>query len=115
MQFVAKARYVRTSQYKMRPIADVIRGKNVAYVLNWLTTFPLKRAESIEKLVKSAAANARNLSDIAPADLFVKEIRVDQGPMFRYFKPGAMGRTNMYKKRLSHMSIILEPIAKKED
>ena len=40
--------------------------------------------------------------------LVIKDIRVDQGPMFRYFKPGAMGRANIYRKRLSHMSVIVE-------
>ncbi len=110
MQFVAKARYIRYSPYKMRPLVDVVRGKSVSYVLNWLTTYPLKRALPIEKMIKSAVANAK----MTPAELVIKDIRVDQGPMFRYFKPGAMGRTGIYRKRLSHMSVILEPIAKRE-
>ena len=110
MQFVAKARYIRYSPYKMRPLVDVVRGKNVSYVLNWLTTYPLKRALPIEKMIKSAVANAK----MTPAELVIKDIRVDQGPMFRYFKPGAMGRTGIYRKRLSHMSVVLEPIAKRE-
>lgn len=115
MQFVAQARYIRLSPYKMRPLVDVIRGKNVKYALDWLATYAVKRSLPIEKMIKSAVANAQNLNAIAPADLFIKEVRVDEGPMFRYFKPGAMGRSNIYRKRSCHMKITLESIAKKKD
>jgi large subunit ribosomal protein L22 len=104
----ASARYIRYSPYKLRPIADVIRGKPVTYALYWLATYPVKRALPIEKALKSAIANAQSARGIAPAELFIKEIRIDQGPIHRYFKPGAMGRANPYRKRLSHMKIILE-------
>jgi large subunit ribosomal protein L22 len=112
--FVAKARYVRTSHYKMRPLVDVVRGKNVAYALNWLSSCALKKAEPIKKLIESAAANAKSLQNLDLHDLVIADIRVDQGPMFRYFKPGAMGRANIYRKRLSHMSVIVEPVTSKE-
>lgn len=115
MHFVAKARYLRFSPYKMRLLVDVIRGKNVKYALDWLATYPVKRATPIEKMIKSAAANAHQLGSMAPADLFIKEIQVDEGPMFRYFKPGAMGRSNIYRKRSCHMKVTLESIARKKD
>ena len=115
MQFIASARFIRYSPYKMRPLVDVVRGKDVAYALNWLATYSVQRATPVEKLIRSAAANAQNLEHIAMADLFVKEIRVDQGPSISYFKPGAMGRPNPYKKRLSHMKVVLAPIASKKD
>lgn len=115
MQFVAKARYVRISHFKMRPLADVVRGKNVAYALNWLSTCALKKAVPIQKLIQSAAANAKSLQNLDSNELVVKEIRVDQGPMFRYFKPGAMGRANIYRKRLSHVSVVVEPVMSKEN
>lgn len=115
MQIIAKARYISYSPYKLRPLADVIRGKNVKYAMNWLATCATKRATPVEKVLKSAAANAKNLKSLEPAELFIKEIQVDEGPMFRYFKPGAMGRSNIYRKRFSHMKVILEPIAKEKD
>ncbi len=115
MQFVAKARYIRISHFKMRPLADVVRGKNVAYALNWLSTCALKKAVPIQKLIQSAAANAKSLQNLDSNELVVKEIRVDQGPMFRYFKPGAMGRANIYRKRLSHVSVVVEPVMSKEN
>lgn len=114
MQFEAKARYLRFSPYKLRPLVDVVRGKDVVYALNWLTTYPVRKAEPIRKLIQSAAANARSLQNVDLAQLKIKDIRVDGGPIFRYFKPGAMGRANIYRKRLSHMSVVLETIKDKE-
>ncbi|MCX5922256.1 MAG: 50S ribosomal protein L22 [Candidatus Dependentiae bacterium] len=114
-KYVAIARYIRISPYKLRPIADVIRGKNVQYALNWLATCALKKVEPIHKVLKSAAANALQLGKVEAAQLTVKEIRIDQGPIIRYFKPGAMGRANIQRKRLSHMSVIVEPVANKKE
>lgn len=116
MQFSAKARNVRYSPYKLRSIVDAVRGKNVDYALNVLVTTPLKKVEPVKKLIQSAAANAKNLKSIEPLGLVIKDIRVDEGPMYRYFKPGAMGRADVQRRRFSHISIILESIeGKKED
>ena len=112
MQFVAKARYIWYSPYKLRPLADVIRGKDAVSALNWLTTYKTKRAVSIKKVVESAVANARSLKNISPKDLSIKKIFIDQGPIHRYFKPGAMGRAMIQRKRLCHISVILESKAK---
>ena len=61
-------------------------------------------------MVESAVANAKNLQQMQAADLVIKDIRVDHGPTYKYFKPGAMGRANLQKKRSSHMSIELQSI-----
>lgn len=114
MQFVASARYIRLSPYKMRPLVDVIRGQSVQQALGWLNTYQSKRALPIEKMIRSAAANAQHLNNMKPADLIVREIIVDEGPMFRYFKPGAMGRSNIYRKRSCHMKVTLESIKEKD-
>lgn len=108
MQFTAKASYIRYSPYKLRPLADVIRGKSATFALGWLTTYRNQRTESLKKLVESVVANAKNLKNVGIEDLSVKEVRVDQGPIFRYFKPGAQGRAMPQRKRLSHISIIME-------
>ena len=110
MQFGARAKYIRYSPYKLRPLADVLRGKNVRYALNWLSTCSLKKVRPIQKLIESAAANAKSLQNVEFGDLIVKKICVDQGPTHRYFKPGAMGRANPCKKRLSHISVVLEKV-----
>jgi large subunit ribosomal protein L22 len=107
MNFVAKALYVRFSPFKLRPLVDVIRGKNVYAALNWLNTCQLKRIVPIKKLIESAAANAKSLKNIDVTDLTIQEIKVDHGPTFDYFKPGAMGRANVQKKRSSHLQVRL--------
>jgi len=115
MQFSAKARNIHYSPYKLRPLVDAIRGKNVGYALNVLVTTPLKKAVPIKKLIQSAAANAKNLKNIEAQELVIKDIRVDEGPMFRYFKPGAMGRAEVQRRRFSHISVVLESNEGKED
>jgi len=112
MQFVAKAKYIHHSPYKLRPLADVVRGKNVKFALDWLTTFPVRKSEPLKKVIASAAANAKNLHDLSSENLAIKEIRIDQGPIMRYFKAGAMGRANIQRKRFSHISVILEDLVK---
>jgi large subunit ribosomal protein L22 len=111
MEFRAVAKYVRYSPYKLRPLADIIRGKNAQYAINWLTTYPAKRMLPIKCVLASACANAKSLQNLTPAELLVKEIRIDQGPIFRYFKPGAMGRANIQRKRLSHIQVIVEKLS----
>lgn len=108
MRFIAKAKYISYSPYKLRPIVNVIRGKDVLYALNWLSTYRTQRAVPIQKIIESAAANARNNGNIEMNLLKIKEIRVDQGPIRRYFKPAAMGRAAPQRKRLCHLSVILE-------
>ena len=108
MQFVAKARYVWYSPYKLRPLADVVRGKSAFYALGWLETYKTKRSVPLKKALESAVANAKNLKNIDSKNLSIKEIRIDQGPIHRYFKPGAMGRAMIQRKRLCHISVILE-------
>jgi large subunit ribosomal protein L22 len=115
MQFTAKARYIRFSPYKLRPIVDVVRGKDAQQALYWLKTHAVKKAEPITKMISSAVANAKNATPaLQTHDLVIKDIRVDQGPILKYFKPGAMGRATIQRRRFSHMSIILESAVKQE-
>ena len=108
MQFVAKAKYVWYSPYKLRPLVDVVRGKDVSHAVGWLTTYGTKKSAPIKKLIESAAANAKNLNNLEAGSLLVKEIRVDQGPIYKYFRPGAQGRAMPQRKRLCHISVTLE-------
>ncbi len=110
MQFCAKARFIKFSPYKLRPVADVIRGKNAQYALNWLATHVTQRTEPVAKVLKSAVANAVQQGKCDPTQLVITDLRVDQGPMFRYFKPGAMGRSTILRKRLSHIQVVVQPV-----
>ena len=108
MRFVAKALYVPFSPYKIRLLANVVRGKPIVYALGWLQTYKNRRVSPLQKVIESAVANAKNLKNVDPSDLLIKEIFVDQGPTHRYFKPGAMGRAMIQRKRLCHISVTLE-------
>jgi large subunit ribosomal protein L22 len=110
MQFKAIAKYIKCSPYKLRPIVDVVRGKIAQYALDWLAVYPAQKATPIRKAIESAVANAKNLSQIAVTDLKVSEIRIDAGPVHKYFKPSAMGRSLVQRKRLSHIVVVLEQI-----
>ena len=114
MLFSAKSRFVRYSPYKLRPLADVIRGKNAKYALDWLEACALQKALPLRKTVASAIANAAVAENVEPVNLVVKEIRVDEGPRFRYFRPGAQGRSNPQTRALSHISVVLESLDSKE-
>jgi len=111
MNFKASAKYIKRSPYKLRPIVDVIRGKNVGYALGWLKAYGVAKSLPIKKLLDSAVANARYQNeDIMPKDLMIEEIRVDQGAAYKYFKPSAMGRSLIARKRLSHITLVLKRI-----
>ncbi|MBM18169.1 MAG: 50S ribosomal protein L22 [Epsilonproteobacteria bacterium] len=111
MDFTASAKFIKRSPYKLRPIVDVIRGKNAQYALDWLKVYGLKKSSSIKKLLESAIANAKNKQeDLQTKDLKVATICVDEGPVFKYFKPSAMGRSLVIRKRLSHMKIVLKQV-----
>jgi large subunit ribosomal protein L22 len=119
MQISAKSKYIRISPFKLRPTVDLLRGKSLAESLAYLQAHMNRRACPILKVLNSAYANAKNLhKDIDSAEsLIVKTIKVDQGPMLKYFTPSAMGKAAPQKKRLSHISVILEKraVEKKEE
>ena len=111
MDFKASAKFIKRSPYKLRPIADVIRGKNAQYALDWLKVYGLKKSSCVKKLLESAIANAKNLQDdVEVSNLKVAEIFVNEGPRYKYFKPSAMGRSLVVRKRLSHITLILKQI-----
>lgn len=107
VQFTAKTRYVRFSPYKLRPLVAVIRGKDVSYALNWLSSCALQRVRPLKRILESAVKNAQDRASLSEQDLTVQEFRVDQGPVLKYFKPGAKGRADMQRRRLSHLSVVL--------
>ena len=106
----AFSRNVRFSPFKLRVYADSIRGKNVSTAVHWLQSQGLNRVVPIAKTLVSAYHNARQVdsSIVDMAQMRIKEIRVDQGPVIRSFKPGAQGRACPQRTRLSHISVIVE-------
>lgn len=115
MSFTAKALRIQVSPLKLRLLVDQVRGKNALYALEWLKTCAMRRAKPVYKVIASAAANAKQLQNVDAGQLVVQEIKVDQGPVYKYFKPGAMGRANVQRRRFSHISVILKTADNKEE
>src|SRR3972149_5110515 len=92
---------------KMRPLADLVRGKRVDEALNLLRFTPTPKAKVIAKVVKSAAANAENNFQMDPADLKVVKIFVDEATSLRRFRPRSRGRVSPIKKRSSHITVVV--------
>ena len=103
----AVAKYVRIAPRKARLVADEIRGKSYAQVVADLQFTNKRAAQIVGGVVNSAAANAENNNDLDPDDLFVREIRVDEGPTIKRFRARAMGRATMIRKRTSHITVEL--------
>lgn len=95
------------SPRKVRLVADVVRGLDVAEALARLSLMKQHAAEPVIKLLKSAAANADHNFKIASEKLFVKTITVDGGPVYKRFTPKAFGRAAPIRHRTSHLSLVL--------
>jgi large subunit ribosomal protein L22 len=107
MPYNASHRFARISARKVRPLADLIRGKHADEALDILKYQPQRGARLIEKVLKSALGNAEDLR--ADMDsLIVTDARVDGGPMFKRIRPRARGMAFQIKKRMSHIRISLD-------
>ncbi len=108
MAYEAKHRFARISPRKVRAFADLIRGKSADQALNILRYHPNRGARMLEKVLKSAMANAEDRRARNLGGLLVVDVRVDGGPMFKRLRPKARGMASIIKKRLSHISVALE-------
>ena len=107
MEAKAIAKYVRMSPIKLKPVTDLVRGKDLNEALNILKFTPGKGSEIVEKVVKSAAANAENNNNMDPAKLYVEECYANQGPIMKRVRPRAQGRAYRIEKRMSHITVVL--------
>lgn len=107
MEAKAVARHVRISPRKARQVVDLIRGKDVDEALAILQVTPQGGSPIVEKVVKSAVANAENNYDMDIDSLYVAECYVDQGPTMKRIRPRARGMANRIRKRTSHITVIL--------
>ncbi|MGI8921318.1 MAG: 50S ribosomal protein L22 [Solirubrobacteraceae bacterium] len=103
----AHAKYVRTSARKARLVCDHIRGKPVSEARAILATAPRAVAADWAKLLESAVANAEHNHELVGDELAVSDVRADEGPTLKRFRPRAMGRATRIRKRTSHLSITL--------
>ena len=103
----ATLRFARISARKVKIVADLIRGKNVEEALSIVRFAPKASSEIIEKLLKSAIANAENNHFMNRKDLYVAEIYANQGPTLKRIRPAAKGSAVRIRKRTSHIKIVL--------
>ena len=105
----AVAKFVRIAPRKARLVAKEIRGRSYPEVVSLLRFTNKRAAKVVGEVVNSAAANAEHNSDADTDELRVKTVRVDEGPTIKRYRPRAMGRATMMRKRTSHITVELEP------
>jgi len=108
---VAKLKYVRMSPFKIRLVAETIKGKSVGNALAILEHSRKKASGPLKKLLESAVANAGENHDMDADALYVKNVLVDQGLTLKRWMPRAMGRATPIRKRTSKVTMI---VAEKE-
>ncbi len=107
MQAKAVANTVRIAPRKVRLVVDLIRGKQVGEAVAILKHTPKAASPVIEKVLKSAIANAEHNFDMDVNSLVVTEAYVNEGPTLKRFRPRAMGRASQINKRTSHITLVV--------
>lgn len=109
MKTRAVLKFVRVPPRKARLVVDLIRGQDVGQALTIVRFTPKRAARIVEKLLRSAMANAQHNHGVRDVErLFVKAVTVDEGPRGKRWVPRAMGRATPIQKRTSHITIVLE-------
>ena len=104
----ATLRYARISSRKVKIVADLIRGKKVDEALAIVKFTPKASSEILEKLLKSAIANAENNHGMNRGNLIVSEIYANQGPTLKRIRPAAKGSAVRIRKRTCHITIVVK-------
>ena len=111
--YKAISRFLLVSPYKIRPVADLIRGKLYTDAVSLLDNMPHRGAKLIGKTLKSAGANALNLNrQLDESSLLVKRVCVDDGPRMKRVWCRGRGRADMLLKRMSHVTVIVDEVAR---
>jgi len=105
--YQAQHRYAQMSARKIRPYADLVRGRFADEALELLACYPSRGARLIEAVIKSAVANAEDQRAQNVANLEIVDVRIDGGPMSRRFRPKARGSSSIYHKRTAHITVII--------
>ena len=103
----AHAKFVRVSNTKAKNVLDQIKGKSIGEAMGILAYSPRYAAEIIEKVLKSAVANAENNLELDVEDLYIEDAVANQGPTLKRIRPRAQGRAYRINKRTAHISIYL--------
>lgn len=109
-EVTAKIKYLRVSPKKLREVVKVIKGLSPSEALNQLKFLPKRAAGPLEESLKSALANAINNLKLNLENLKIKAIEVGEGPRLKRFRPVARGAAHPYKRRTSHIKVVLEEV-----
>jgi large subunit ribosomal protein L22 len=108
MSYEAVHRYAQIGARKVRPLADLIRGKRADKALEELRFQPHRGARMLEKVLRSALANAEDRRAPNLSQLRVVDVRVDEGPFSKRMRPHSRGMASILKKKTSHIKVALE-------
>jgi large subunit ribosomal protein L22 len=117
MQARAVRKHIRNAPMKMRAVVNAVRDKGVAEAVSALGFMPQRATDPIERTLRDAVFNMieQNRDErVEEDDLFIKEIKVDEGPAYKRFRPAARGRAHPYKKRTSHLTVIVATADERE-
>jgi large subunit ribosomal protein L22 len=103
----AIGRYIRVSPRKARVVAELIRQRPVDEAMNLLEYNPKRAAKFVKKVLSSAVANAEFNHHLDKSKLYVVAAYVDSGPILKRYRPRAMGRATLIRRRTSHITIIV--------
>ncbi|WP_437205356.1 50S ribosomal protein L22 [Planctomicrobium sp. SH664] len=104
----ASHRFARISATKVRPFADLIRGMSVQQGLEALKYVPNRGARFLEKVLRSAAANAEDRGARNVDNLPIVDCQVDGGPMFKRMRPRARGMAFVIRRRFAHIHVAID-------
>ncbi|NLF31968.1 MAG: 50S ribosomal protein L22 [Planctomycetes bacterium] len=107
MAWLSRYRFARISARKVRLVADMIRDADVNEALNILKFTPNRAASMLDKVLRSAIANADN-AEADVSRLYVQKTYVDEGPTIPRFRPKDRGRAHPIRKRTSHITVVVE-------
>ena len=110
MESRASLKHARISARKVKIVIDLIRGKDVNEALAILKFTPKAASPLVEKLVKSAIANAENNHNMDVSKLYVAECHVGPGPILKRIRPKDHGRAHRILKRTSHVTLVLREL-----
>ncbi len=110
MKITSKLRYLRIAPRKVRLVVDSMKGKSVGEAQTALSFMTKKGSLPVLKLLKQAVANAKDSFQVEEDNLYISEIRVDEGPKYKRWMPRARGSAYEIQKKTSHVTLVLDTI-----
>ncbi len=117
MEARAVRKYIRSSPRKMRVVVNAVRGKRVPEAMSILGFLPHRAAKPVERVLNDAVHNLMEKYPDTRVDenqLVIREIRVDEGPMFKRFRPAPRGRAHRIRRRTSHVTVVVGILEEQE-